>query len=106
MENKDKLTILPIIYQHVLSIVMVQKCTKVHKTVIYKREFIAQDITHAKYIENEWSNLKAHLKHIRGSQGQMLDGHVDEFVYRYNRKTEGKVLDLMLINIATFYPVH
>ena len=46
------------------------------------------------------------MKSIRGSQGEMVDGHVHEFVYRYNRKNEGKIFDLMLIDIATYYPVH
>ena len=56
-------------------------------------------------IENFWSNLKAKLKVMRGSQRKMLDGHLDEFVYRYNRKTEGSMSELMLTDISRFYPV-
>ena len=78
----------------------------IHKTVTHKKEFVARDGKHTNYIENVWSNLKAHLKSIRGSQGEMVDGLVDEFVYQYNRKNEGKIFDLMLIDIATYYPVH
>ena len=58
----------------------------IHKTVIHKKEFVARDGTHTNYIENVWSNLKMHLKSIHGSQGEMVDGHVDEFGYRYNWK--------------------
>ena len=57
-------------------------------------------------MENVWSNLKAHMKSICGCQGEMVDGHVDEFDYQYNRKNEGKIFDLMLIDIVTYYPVH
>ena len=35
----------------------------------------------------------------------MVDGHVDEFIYRYNRKQEGSIYDFMLQDIAIFYPV-
>ena len=91
MQNKDKLTILSITYQHVQWGMTINsdgvKVYKglihmgfVHKTVIHKREFVAQDGTHTNYTENVWSNLKAHLKSIHGSQGAMLDGHIDEFV--------------------------
>ena len=57
IENKDKLTILPIIYQHIQRGMMINsdgaKVYKglmhmgfVHKTVIHKREFVAQDGMH------------------------------------------------------------
>ena len=40
-----------------------------------------------------------------GSQGQMLDGHIDEYMYRYNRKYKGDIFNLMLQDIANMYPV-
>ena len=78
----------------------------IHKTVIHKNKFIARDGTHTNYIKNVWSNLKTHLKSIHGSQDEMVDGHVDEFICRYNQKTEGRIFDLMFVDIATYYPVH
>ena len=42
---------------------------------------------------------------MHGSQGQMLDGHIDEYMYRYNRKYEGDIFNLMLQDIANMYPV-
>ena len=115
MENKDKLMMLPIIHQHVQHGTTINsdgaKVYKglihmgfIHKTVIHRRKFVARDGTHTNYIEIVWSYPKAHLKSIHGSQGEMLDSNVDEFVYQYNRKNEGKIFNLMLIDIATYYP--
>ena len=42
------------------------------------------------------------LKSIRGSQKTMTDGHLDEYLYRYNRKREGSVFNLLLEDIAKF----
>ena len=76
-----------------------------HKFVVHKREYVAQDGTHSNWIENFWANLKIKLKSIRGTQGRMLDGFIDEYVYRYNRKNEGNLFNLMLQDIAIFYPI-
>ena len=35
----------------------------------------------------------------------MLDGHIDEYIYRYNRKKDGDLFNLMLNGIGTLYPV-
>ena len=77
----------------------------VHKFCVHERQYVAHDGTHSNWIENFWSNLKIKLKGKRGSQGRMLDGHLDEYVYRYNRKEEGDVFQLMLNDISTFYPI-
>ena len=78
----------------------------IHKTVIHETHFVNPvDGTHTNSIENFWSNMKAKLKVMHGSQKSMLDGHLDEFVYRYNRKNEGSVFKLMLQDIANFYPI-
>ena len=34
----------------------------------------------------------------------MLDGHFDEYVYRYNKKGEGDIFYLLLDDIANIYP--
>ena len=57
-----------------------------HKAIIHKNEFVTHDGVHTNSIENVWSNLKAHLKSVPGSQGTLLEGHIDEYQYRYNRK--------------------
>ena len=49
------------------------------KVVIHKNEFVTHDSVHTNSIENVWSNLKAHLKVVRSSQGTMLDGYIDEY---------------------------
>ena len=76
-----------------------------HKVIIHKNEFVMHDGVHTNSIENVWSNLKAHLKSVHGSQGIMLDGHIDEYQYKYNRKLEGDMYNLMVQDIATYYHV-
>ena len=76
-----------------------------HNFVVHKTEYVTAEGIHTNWIENVWSNLKIKLKSLRGSQGTMLDGHIDEYQYRYNRKNEGGIFELMLQDIANFYPV-
>ena len=76
-----------------------------HKVIIHKNEFVTHNGVHTNYFENVSSNLKAHLKSVHGSQGTMLDGHIDEYHYRYNRKFEGGMYDLMVQDIAMYYHV-
>ena len=78
----------------------------VHNVVIHKEHFV-HPVTghHTNWIEGFWGNLKMKLKCVRGSQKEMLDGHIDEFLYRYNRKQEGNIMELLMRDIATFYPI-
>ena len=50
-----------------------------HNSVNHKDNYV-DPVTghHSNWVENLWSNLKIKLKSIRGSQGNMLDGHVDD----------------------------
>ena len=74
--------------------------------MIHKENFVDPVTgTHTNWIEGFWGNLKMKLKSIRGSQQQMLDGHMDEFMYRFNRKNEGCILKLMMNDIALYYPI-
>ena len=77
-----------------------------HNSVIHERHYV-DPITgiHTNWIENFWSNLKTKIKAIRGSSCEMLNGHLDEYIYRYNRKNEGPIFNLMLEDIANFYPI-
>ena len=77
----------------------------IHKYCIHKESFVNPiDGTHSNWIENIWSNMKMKLKAIRSSQNHMLDGHLDEYVYWYNRK-EGVIFHLLMSDIANYYPV-
>ena len=76
-----------------------------HETVIHQREFVSRTGIHTTWIESFWGNMKIKLKAKRGSQGAMLDGFIDEYLYRYNRKNEGNMFNLMLDDIARYYPV-
>ena len=78
----------------------------IHNTVIHKEHFInPADGTHTNSIENLWSHLKYKLKLVKGSQKKMTDGHIDEFMYRYNRASEGPVFELLLQDIERYYPI-
>ena len=77
-----------------------------HNTVIHKTHFVnPENNEHTNWIENFWNNLKYHLKIVKGSQGKMTDGHIDEYLYRYNRRHEGSIFNLLIQDISIFYPV-
>ena len=76
-----------------------------HNTVTHQREFVSRTGIHTNWIELFWGNMKIKLKSRRGLQGRMLDGFVDEYLYRYNRKNEGNLFQLMLTDIANYYPI-
>lgn len=115
--NKKRITLIPIIQQCVFpgSTVhsdeapmykVLPNLGYVHKTVKHKEHLVDPDTgVHTNWIENLWSVLKSVTKSLRGSQQEMLEGHVDEFIYRFNRKRAGEVFDLMLTDIAAYYPV-
>ena len=115
--KRDFINIIPLITRHVTTRVTINtdgakvykkldQMNFIHKTCIHKEHFVNPlDSTHSNWIENIWSNLKQKFKAIRGSQSQMLDGHVDEYVYRYNRKEEGSMFDLILSDISNLYPI-
>ena len=116
VERRDFINIIPLITRHVSPGVTINtdgakvyktldSMNYTHKTCIHKEHFVNPiDGTHSNWIENIWGNLKIKLKSLRGSQRRMLDRHLDEYVYRYNRK-EGDIFNLILHNIASFYPV-
>ena len=77
-----------------------------HGTVCHKREYVNRRTgVHTNGIENLWSVMKSKVKECRGSQGDMLYGRLNEFQYRFNRKSEGEVYDLFLQDVANYYPI-
>ena len=117
VDKCDYLTLIPIITRHVENRATINshgakvykdldQMNYIHKTVIHKENFVNPiDNTHTNWIEIFWSNLKYQLKLVKGSQKSMTDGHIDEFLYRYNHKDEGPMFQLLLADIATYYPV-
>ena len=78
----------------------------VHHYVVHEHHYVNPlNGVHSNHIENLWSNMKAVLKSLHGSQGLMLDSHLDEFMCWYNRKNEGSIFNLIVHDIATFYPL-
>ena len=117
IEDKKHETVIPIITRHVdhgatiySDGAKVYQCLQNmhynHNFVIHKKEYV-NPVTgvHTNSIENFWGNLKMHLKSVRGSQSVMLDRHIDEYIYRYNRKNQGKIFNLILQDIAQYYPL-
>ena len=114
--KKDAATLIPIITQKVpfgstihsdgVNVYKQLSRNYSHKFVEHERFYVDPKTgVHSNHIENVWANLKMKLKSLRGSQNSMLDGHIDEYTYRHNRKEEGSILELMLSDIAQFYPI-
>ena len=76
-----------------------------HNVVNHKNEFVTATGIHSNWIENFWANLKMKLKGIQGSQKEMLDAQIDEYLYRYNRINEGSVFQLLINDISRFHPI-
>ena len=117
VNKRDFLHIIPLITRHVEVGVTINSdgakvykaldsMNYVHQTVIHKENFVDPvSGCHTNSIENFWSNLKYKLKIVKGSQKDMTDGHIDEFLYRYNRSSEGNIFDLLMQDIANYYPI-
>lgn len=77
-----------------------------HRYVVHEDHLVDPNTgIHTNYIEGLWSQLKQKIRQVKGSQFENLDAHVDEFIYRYNRKNEGKMFDLLIGDIKTFFPL-
>ena len=60
-----------------------------HRVVVHERNLVDPiSGVHTNYIENLWMLIKTELRYIGGSQFQMTDSHIAEFMYRFNRKEE------------------
>ncbi len=77
-----------------------------HCTVCHKENFVdPNDGTHTNIVENLFSNLKSELKHMRGTKSD-LAGHIDEFVYRWNRTKGAQHGDLFLFLLEDISSVY
>lgn len=96
VENRSEETLLPLITRHIAdgSIITsdlwkgyynINKFGFEHRTVNHSRNFV-DPITAAdtNSIEGFWSVIKRKLKYIFGSQGELKQRHLQEFVYRHN----------------------
>ena len=117
IEKKDFINIIPVITRHIRPgctintdgakvYQKVNQMNYIHQYCVHKDHFInPANGVHSNWIENIWSNLKLKLKSLWGSQNKMLDAHLDKYIYRYNRKNEGAIFNLLLEDIAQFYPI-
>ena len=116
IEKRDFINIIPLITRHVEAGCTINtdgakvynalnSMNYTHNVVIHKNEFVTATGIHSNWIENFWANLKMKLKGIQGSQKEMLDAQIDEYLYRYNRINEGSVFQLLINDISRFYPI-
>lgn len=116
--NRTRDTLLPIIEMHVLPETVIHTDEAPvyrilsqrgrafeHYSVKHKETYVAPDGTHTNGIENIWTHLKNSLKQKHGVPNDKLPAHIDEFLYRWNRKTEGQMFDLLIRDISTQHPV-
>ena len=84
----------------------------VHRTVKHKETYKSLDGTHTNNIENLWSQVKYVNKKTKGTCAKHFAMHIDEFLYRKNRrinaglKANDNIFDLILADIAHFYRVN
>lgn len=76
-----------------------------HYTVCHKETYVAPDGTHTNLIESVWAQVKQVFKEKRGVRNDKMPAHLDEWLYRWNRKNEGPTFELILQDIALQNPV-
>ncbi len=76
-----------------------------HKTVCHKDNFVGPNGVHTNNIEGFWGHLKNHFRSMRGTNINMLPLHIDEYIYKHNNKGNGDMFQILVADIARFYPV-
>lgn len=77
-----------------------------HKTVCHQENYVNPvDGTTTNHIENFWSHLKIYVQSIYGIDTANLPLHLDEYMYKWNRKLDGCFFDIFVADIAHYYPV-
>ncbi len=116
VENRKSETLIPIITQHCVPNCKIHSDEApmyaplnemgfVHRTVCHTDNFVSPNGVHTNNIESFWGHLKRHFRSMNGTNYWMLSLHVDEYMYRQNNKFNGELYDILLRDIATFYPV-
>ena len=77
----------------------------VHRTVKHKEEYKAADGTHTNSIENLWSHLKSKSKQMFGFTSENFPLHLDEFVYKFNKKDSPNMFETFIKDVGNYYPV-
>lgn len=78
----------------------------IHKTVCHEENYVNPiDGTTTNHIENFWSHLKNYVHRLYGINSENLPLHLDEYMYKWNRKSDGPFFYILLADISHFYPV-
>lgn len=116
VERRTRDIILPIIEQHVTpdSVIHTDEAPVYqilnqrgfeHYTVCHRDNYVPPDGTHTNLVEGVWSHVKQNLKEKRGVPNDKLPAHIDEFLYCWNRKSEGEMFALLMRDIASQYHI-
>lgn len=115
--NRTRDTIIPIIQAHVTVGTTIHSDEAAiygilsqrgyhHKTVKHKENYVNPiDGTHTNTVENFWTHLKHRFKKLHGVNYTQLPLHLDEHMYRWNKKFEGPVFEQLLNEIRNQYPL-
>ena len=76
-----------------------------HKTVKHKDEYVTPEGVHSNCIENLCSHLKGMNKKIFGTRNGIFPLYLDEFVYKFNKRTSNDIFEDFLHDISMYYPV-
>ena len=74
-----------------------------HHTINHQETYVAPDGTHTNNIESVWACVETKMRSMRGTTKELVALHLDEFMYRWNRKTEVDKFSSFLDNIAEVY---
>ena len=59
-----------------------------HESVNHTVEFVRPGQIHTNTIEGYWGNSKGKMKTMHGVHPNQLNAHLDEMIYRHNRKID------------------
>ena len=116
VNSRDSATLLPIVTQHVQSVhsdewrayAALQGMPQFnYRTVIHSLHFVDPNTgVHTQAIEGYWSRVKAKLKRMRGTSGDLLPTYLDEYMWRERfGGTTMRAFESTCQQIAEKYPV-
>ena len=118
VESRDAVTLLNIIYNHVLpGTTIYSDCWASynqivnldmgyeHRTVNHSLHFVAPDGTHTNTIESTWKSAKRQFKEMNGVSRLYLQSYLDEFCWRLNNgnRSGWQIFDAVMNAIRDFY---
>ena len=63
------------------------------------------DGTHTNNVENFWTHIKNTFRSMHGVYNSLVPKYLDEIIYRWKRKFDGSIFEMLLHNISTQYHI-